>query len=110
MPATMTIWVGNDVILEVAGLRESITGALQNNLSTSQVTASLKNDDGSALTTPIAVTMTYASGSDGVYRGIIPYTAGVTAGKNYLVFLEANAGSNMVGHWEFRCVAKARSE
>lgn len=108
MAAPLTIWVGNDTPIKVIGLRESVNGALQNNLTT--VSVSIRDDDGVALSPAVNVTMSFISGSDGDYLGTIPYTASLTAGKNYKIFVEANAGANMVGHWEIRAVARARTE
>lgn len=108
MPTLLTLWVDNDTTILIEGLRESFTGALQNNLT--NVTATILDDDGAALSPPIIISMAYVSGSDGNYLATIPDTTALTPDKNYLVVIDANAGDGMVGKWRLRAVARRRNE
>lgn len=100
------LYIGNTNGVRLVGLREALSDSILNNVSS--VTGSLRTAQGAALGTPITLTFTYVSGSDGDYTAPIDSTAGITAETTYLIRVDVNAGTNMVGQWDFEVIAKTR--
>lgn len=93
------IYLSNDNLLEIDGLKNTATDAYINNAT---VTATLVDEGGTAVvgeTWPI--TLSYVSGSDGKYRGTLKDTLSLTAGLGYTAQITADGGADLKGYWEF---------
>lgn len=101
------IYVGNDNELEVAGLRNEMTGADMNNATvTVRLTTTAGVDvDGAAW----PKTLPYVAGSNGLYRATLPYTLTLVPGGRYVATIVADAGAGLHAQWEMECVARARN-
>lgn len=100
------IYYGNDMVLELADLTNETTGL---NVSTATVTVTLVDAAGSNVagdTWP--KTMTYVTGSNGVYRATLLDTLTLTKGARYVARISANAGAGLQGYWEKDLICKAR--
>ena len=58
----------------------------------------------------MSLTFEYESGTDGNYVAPIDSAATIVDGTTYRIYVDANAGLNMVGHWEFEVIAKTRRD
>lgn len=107
MSTIHVLHVGNDHVLEVAGLRNELTGAA---LNSATVTVTLVDSAAAEVTGDTwPKTMSYVSGSDGVYRATLVYGLGLTAGARYTARITADAGNGLRAYWEMECVARPRS-
>lgn len=66
------LYIASDNSLEWNGLRDPRT---LDYISDATVTATLKTELGVAVSGAVDIAMTYVSGSNGRYQGIMPYTA-----------------------------------
>lgn len=98
----MVAFVANTNILELRGLKDALTGAFINNAVVS--VSDIQHEDGGGIGpvsgSPFA--MDYVTGSDGVYRGVLSNMLPFLAGECYIAFIEADAGADRVGHYEFK--------
>lgn len=101
-----TLYVGNDMLIEVAGLAEVLTGAAINDAT---VTVTLKTDAGVSVTGATwPLSMAYVANSSGIYRVTLPDTLSLTADASYIAHINADGGDGRMGHWERDIVAKTR--
>lgn len=101
------LYVGNDTVLEVRGLKNEVTGAF---LNAAAVTATLVDAEGDQVTGQSwPVTLAYVTGSDGLYRATLSYGMGLTSGGRYTAQITANGGSGLRASWSIPCLARARS-
>ena len=102
----LTLYVGNDVIFEIAGLTDEHTGTLVNNAT---VTVSLFDSADVAVTGETwPKPMAYLANSDGVYSATLSNAMAVTANARYRAHLTADAGTGRTGSWWLDVVAKTR--
>jgi hypothetical protein len=108
------IYVANTNVLELSGLKSAIEDAFINDAT---VTVTLKDSEGNAVTGQTwPTTMAYVAASDGVYRAIMKDGLSIVAADDdsaegvgeYTAFIEANAGTDRIGHWEFPVTAATR--
>jgi hypothetical protein len=100
------LFVGNDTVLEVRELKGEVVGDF---LNAATVTATLVDAAGAQVageTWP--KTLTYVTGSDGIYRATLPYTLSLTAGGRYTANISVNAGAGLRAAFSLPCVARAR--
>lgn len=100
------LWVGNDMILEVAELRNTATGAY---LNAATVTATLTDAAGVNLggqSWPLA--MVYVTGSNGIYRATLTYALQITARERVTATIAVNAGGGLRAQWVLDCIAADR--
>lgn len=98
----MTAFVANTNILELLELRDGLTGAYINDASVAVTT--IEDEDGNAVF-PLSgspITMDYVASSDGNYRAVLDATLPLSAGVCYIAHIDADAGPDRIGHWEFR--------
>ncbi|MDX8513529.1 hypothetical protein [Mesorhizobium captivum] len=103
---TCVVYVGNTNIIELTGLKSAVEGTYVND---ADVTVTVKDADGNAVagqTWPAA--MTYVAASNGNYRGILEDDLALVDGTTYFAHIDADAGANRIGHWEFAFVPKTR--
>ena len=102
----LTLYVGNDMLLEVEGLTDDAAGTWVNDAS---VTVTLKDAAGNEVggdTWPKA--MAYVTGTDGLYRVTLADTLGITANARYVAHVVADSGPGRRAAWEMDVLAKAR--
>lgn len=76
------LYIANDHVLELNGLKDAVTGSYINSAT---VTAVLKDQVGNQVpgqTWPL--TLSYVSGSNGIYRGTLENTLSLTPGVRYV--------------------------
>lgn len=106
MSTIHVLHVGNDEILELQGLRNELTAGY---LNAATVTVTLVDADGAQVTGDTwPKTLTYVTGSNGIYRCTLVYGLGLTAGGRYTAQLTANAGSGLRARWDMECQARER--
>ena len=97
----MVAFSANTNILELTGLYDAVAEAYINNATVSITT--IEDEDGVAVF-PLSgspITMDYVTGSNGNYRGVLDSTLPFTAGVCYTAHIDADAGADRIGHWEF---------
>lgn len=103
---TCVVYVGNTNLIELTGLKSAAEGSYVNN---ADVTVTVKDKDSnevSGQTWP--ATMNYVATSNGNYRGILEDDLALVDGTMYFAHIDADAGENRIGHWEFAFVPKTR--
>lgn len=96
------LYSNNDMLVELEGLKNAITGAHINN-ATVTVTVQRAGTDVEGATFPI--TMDYVSGTRGVYRGVVPAALEVSEGETVDVIVSVSGGGLVA---EFKCPAKVK--
>ena len=100
--ASGDLYVGNDTTVELTGLTNSVTGAAVNN-ATATVTLVDENDVAvTGMTFPQAMTPL----GNGAYSATLQDTLALTAGQNYRLYVDVNAGSGLAA--SFALVLRAR--
>ena len=92
------LYIDNDNIVELLGLKNNITG--QYIKSSTNVTAKLEKQDGTELVA--ARSLTYVADSDGDYRASWDkdLLAGIAEDNYYLVYVVAESGLDLkIKHW-----------
>lgn len=95
----MTVFVANTNILDLVGLKSEVEEVF---LDAATVTVTIKDHLGNnvgGMSWP--VTMEYILESDGDYRATLPHTLTLLHKKKYIAVIDANAGPDRIGHWEF---------
>lgn len=106
MSNVTVLYVGNDTVLEVKGLKNEMAGAF---LNAATVQATLYDSAGASVagqSWPLA--LVYVPSSDGTYRGTLPYGLSLTAGDRYTARITADAGTGLRAQFDIPCVARTR--
>lgn len=101
------IYTANDTVVEISGLKNEVTGAF---LNSAVVTATLVDAAGNQVageTWP--KTLSYVTGSDGIYRATLPYTMTLAAGGRYEAQISVNGGSGLRASFALPVVARGRA-
>lgn len=97
MAGEREVFVANDNIVEVVGLRDAVSGAYVN---TASVKLTVKYADGSLVAGESwPMTLVYVTGSDGVYRGILRDTLVLSPGTFVVAEVDANDGPDRRAFW-----------
>jgi hypothetical protein len=102
------LYIGNDHVVELRGLKDATTGAFLN-AATCTVTLI---DDQTGLnvageTWPLA--MAYVTASNGVYRATLADTLTLVDGQRYTARISANGGAGKQARWDTPCFARLRT-
>ncbi len=97
---------GNDNLLEVRGLRDEVAGSYLNSATVSVTVIDATGANVGGASWPMA--LAYVTGSNGNYRGTLPYTLGIAEGSRYTAIVQVNGGPGLVGRWELPCLCQAR--
>lgn len=100
------LYVGNDTILEVKGLKNEVTGGFLNAATVTAVLVDNEGDEVAGYSWP--ATLAYVAGSDGIYRATLPYSMSLSGGARYSAQITANGGSGLRASWSIPCLARAR--
>lgn len=106
--AACVFYVANTNIIEVTGLKSAIEDEF---IADADVTVTVKDAEGtnvSGQTWPLTLASIDGTDPEGNYRGILKDTLDLTAGTTYYAHVDADAGSDRIGHWEFAFVPKTR--
>jgi hypothetical protein len=100
------VYVDNTNLIEVRGLKSAIEDTFINDAT---VRLTVKDGEGTNVTGQTwPATMANVASSDGWYRSIIEDDVALVDGTTYYAHIDANAGANRVGHWEFAFTPKTR--
>ena len=103
---SMTVYVDNTNLIELFRLQSAIDDAY---IDDAIVTLTIEDATGTEVsgeTWPI--TLSFVSGSDGDYTGIINYQVGFDTDGAYTAVIDADAGVGRQGHWELPLIARTR--
>ena len=105
MSDTHILYIASDLVLELDGLKDEITGSYNN---AAAVTVTLNDASGN----PVAgdtwpKIMQYVSGSDGVYRAGLNHVLALNLNGRYTAIVTAVAGA-LHGLWTLDCLARLR--
>ena len=105
----MVAFVANTNILELIGLQDALTEAYVNDATVSITT--IEDEDGVGVypTSGSPISMSYVTGSDGDYRGVVGAELPLVAGTCYVAHIDVDAGVDRIAHYEFRFVALRRT-
>lgn len=103
---TCIVYVANTNLIEVVGLKSAIEDAYVNDADVSVTVKDASGTNVSGQTWP--ATLAYVGSSDGLYRGILEDDLALVDGATYYAHIDADAGANRIGHWEFHFVPKTR--
>jgi hypothetical protein len=107
MSAIYEIFVGNDTVLEVQGLRSDVTGEPMN---AATLAVTLLDVGGAEVAGQVwPKPMAYVGGSKGLYRAMLPATLPLVADARYTARITADAGPDLIGTWNMECVARLRN-
>lgn len=102
----MPAFVANTNVLMLTGLHNAATDAY---ISNATVEVTIKDLAGVAVpgvTWPIS--MAYVTASDGDYMGVLIDGINFDHNTRYIAYVDANAGPDLIGHWEFKFKAQTR--
>ncbi|QKC83272.1 hypothetical protein [Mesorhizobium sp. NZP2077] len=103
---TCLVYVDNTNLIEVVGLKSAVEGGFVND---ADVSVTVKDASGTNVTGQTwPATLAYVASSDGVYRGILEDDLALVDGAQYVAVIDADAGANRIGHWEFAFTPKTR--
>lgn len=92
-------YVDNTNIITVSGVASLVTGELIDDAALTLTVLDKDGEEVAGQTWPW--TMPPVVGQAGTYRGIIKDTVALVAGQTYTAVIEANAGPDLIAHWEF---------
>lgn len=101
-----TIFIQNDNILELQGLKNAVTDADMDS-ATVTVTVTNKSTGAEVAGETWPLTMT-AIGSGGVYRATLIDILSLVDRMDYIATIEADGGAGLKGKWEFDFSARIR--
>lgn len=106
---TCVVYVANTNLIELSGLKSVIEDEF---IADADVTVTVKDAGGNEIdgqTWPTTMVSTDTTDSvEGNYRGILKDTVEFVAGDTYYAHIDADAGADRIGHWEFAFVPKVR--
>jgi len=103
------VYVGNTNVIELSGLKSLIEDEF---IADADVSVTVKDTEGTAVegqTWPLTLASIDGTEPEGNYRGILKNTLELTAGTTYVAHIDADAGADRIGHWEFNFVPKTRT-
>lgn len=102
----LTLYVGNDMILEVEGLTDEATGDVVNS---ADVTATLYTLAGSEVAGQVwPVALPYVADTNGIYRATMADSLSLTPNQRYRARVVADGGPGRRGQWDIDVLAKTR--
>lgn len=103
------VYVENTNLLQIRGVKDALTNQF---ISDADIEFTVKDAEGAEVagqTWP--TTMNPDDSTDdigGNYHGILEHTLEIEAGLVYYAHIDADAGSDRIGHWEFAFTPKVR--
>ena len=101
----MTLWVGNDTVLELLELTDVIAAVVQ---SDATVAVTLKDTAGVAVAGQVwPATMSAISGTAGGYRATLSADLEVTHANRYVADIAVQTSGGITGRWQAPVIARA---
>lgn len=101
------LYLGNNSIVDVTGLRNENTGAY---VADAVVSVTLLDQTGRpVIGSDWPLTLAYLAGSNGVYRATLPHTLDLVEGGRYLARIVADSGAGLQAQWDMPCVGRLRT-
>lgn len=98
-----SLWIGNDMELRLHGFKDSDDVYVND----ATVTATVKDSDGVDVPGAVGIVLSYVSGSNGNYEGVLPDTVALVAGSKYMIHYTGTRGG-LTYHAEVPAIAKVR--
>lgn len=106
--STLTLYLGNDMALEVDALRDQATSSYINGAT---VAVTLKDMDGTNVTGETwPLSLPYVSSSNGKYRATLAYNLGVSVNERYVATITVDAGAGKRARWDADVVVAPRRD
>ena len=102
----LTLYVGNDMILEVEGLTDEASGEVVNDAGVNATLYTLAGAEVAGQVWPIA--MPYVAETSGIYRATLADTLALVPNQRYRARIVADAGPGQRGQWDIDVLAKSR--
>lgn len=100
---SLALYVGEDMAIQMIGLRDAITGSYVNDAT---MTYTLKTAAGVAVTGASAISMAYVAASDGNYRGTMDAAVSGTLTNETVYYLEITVSGSVFRR--IKCKAEYR--
>lgn len=104
---TLTLLVGNDMILELASLQNTVTADYVNDAAVYVTLLDLDGVEVAGQAWPLQ--MPYVVSSSGLYRAELPATVELVDKTKYTARIDVTSGA-MVARWDAPTIAKLRRE
>ena len=105
----MRLYLNNDNLLILDGLKDKTPG-VDAYVNSATVTAELKDQDGNTVSGAGTIPMSYVSGSDGTYFGVVEDDVPLEKGALYTATIDVDAGSDKVAQFNPQLWARERRE
>lgn len=101
------LYLGNNSIVDVSGLRNDLSGDY---VTDANVTMTLLNAAGAEVSgVAWPMPLDYVPDSNGVYRATLPYSLELSEGARYVARVVADAGAGLRAEWDMPCVGRLRT-
>ena len=101
------LFAGNDAIVELRGLANSMTGDPINDAAVSCTLLDSAGDEVAGEVWPLD--MQYLEESGGIYRVTLAADLGLVAAARYTLRVDADGGAGLVGRWDLPCICMTRT-
>jgi hypothetical protein len=101
------LYLGNNSIVDVTGLRNEHTGEFVNDADLSMTLLDKTGAPVGGANWPAA--FQYMADSNGVYRATLPHTLAIAEGERYVARVVANATLGLRAQWDLLCVGRLRT-
>ena len=101
------LYLGNNSIVDVTGLRNENTGAFVNDADLSMTLLDKTGAQVGGANWPVP--FRYLDESNGVYRATLPHTLAIAEGERYVARVVANATLGLRAQWDMLCVGRTRT-
>lgn len=100
------LYTDNDTVVEVANLRNGLTGEALNSADVSVTLLDASGDPVDSVSWPLS--LLYVTDSSGMYRVTLPYSMPLQPNARYKAVLVVDSGPGLYARWEVECVARTR--
>lgn len=103
------VYISNDNLITLSGLKDASEGGDYINNAIVEVTL-LDSDGNEVAGQSWPATMSYVSGSDGIYEGILEDGLSLSVDDELTARVTVDAGSDSLAQWDVPAVARTRVE
>lgn len=106
MSSVLRLFKDNDMVIELVGLKNEVTGEYVNDAT---VTFTLKTAAGAVVTgQSFPAAMPYVPASNGLYRANLSDEVAISVNVRYVVEISVDAGSGLKAKWGIDTVCQTR--
>ncbi len=106
MNGLLTIYPGNDNLLELQNLTKAIDGTAETGAA---VSVTLRDSAGEPVAGSLwPVALSHVGATPGTYRALLGPGIAVTSGSHYTATINAITGDGLVGRWDVELIAQTR--